>query len=241
MKLAVIADVHGNYEALQTVLTDIESFRVDAIVSLGDNIGYGPEPELVVRRLRELNIPSVMGNHELALADKSYLEWFNFMAHQALLLTEKRLSPDSIEYCRKLPHSLVSHECLFVHGCPPDSILTYIIEPTTWKLTQIFKSMEQDIAFVGHTHLLELIRFDAEGVKRARLHETTVRLPAGYKYIINVGSVGQPRDGDNRAKYVIWDSEERTLEVRFVSYDIAVTADKLTDMGWPAFLARRLW
>lgn len=241
MRLAVISDIHGNHEAFKQVLLDTEQAGVEAIVCLGDNIGYGPEPEAVVARMRELAIPCVMGNHELAVAEPSTLDWFNDLARRSILLTAELLSEESLEYCRTLPTSLVVEQCACVHGCPPDSVLTYILEPSDRELIRRMKQMPQDICFVGHTHLLEIIRLDDRGLQRAPLFQSRIHLPEGPKYLINAGSVGQPRDGNNNAKYLIWDDDARLLEVRFVPYDIAATVNKILDLGWPPFHARRLW
>jgi len=241
MRLAVISDIHGNFEAFKEVLADIQKARVDRIVCLGDNVGYGPEPEAVVNRMGELDWPCVKGNHELALENETVLGWFNFLAQESLVKTKKMLSDESLAYGRSLPANLVVEGCLCVHGCPPDSILTYIIELGEKELVRVFQDMEQEICFVGHTHMLGLIRFDGRQVFSSPLSGET-GLDRDCRYIVNVGAVGQPRDGlNNRAKYVIYDTSAGRLEVRFVPYDIAVTAGKIIKLGLPEFHARRLW
>jgi predicted phosphodiesterase len=241
MRLAVLSDIHGNLEAFKEVLTDIGHSQVDAVACLGDNIGYGPYPEEVIHLVRQYNIPCVMGNHELAVVDPSYLAWFNPEAQRSILLTERLLSPDSTTYIHALKASMVIEGCLCVHGCPPDSITIYIFEPSKGELRQLFKEMEQRICFVGHTHDLEIFRFDGEDVSRTFLQEGVIQLRKDEKYIINAGSVGQPRDSNNNAKYVIWDDALDTLEVKFVPYNIAVTASKIIELGFPQFNAIRLW
>ena len=241
MRLAVISDIHGNLEALLRVLEDIQASHVDRTICLGDNVGYGPEPELVVRQIRDHQIPCVVGNHELALIDRTYLDWFNPLAQQSVLLTAELVSPDTLDYCRALPKSITIDNCLCVHGCPPESALTYIFEPPAVELANIVQRMTQRICFVGHTHLLEIFEYNGLIINNSPIKSNTVHLRSDHKYIINVGSVGQPRDGSNAAKYIIWDDESQVLEVRFVSYDIAATAEKILQMGWPRFLADRLW
>ncbi|MEW5723681.1 MAG: metallophosphoesterase family protein [Thermodesulfobacteriota bacterium] len=242
MRLAVISDIHGNLEAFKQVVADIASVRADEVICLGDNVGYGPEPEAVIGLVRELGIPSVLGNHELGLNEPDYLDWFNFLARKALLLTRDCLSAEALAYCRQLPGHLVVRDCLCVHGCPPDSPLVYIFEPSHAQLARLFQEMEQHLCFVGHTHTLEVIRYDGRSIERATLDQRLISLAGEGKYIVNVGSVGQPRDDLGReAKYVVWDDASRTLELRFVPYDVSVTANKILSLGWPKYLAARLW
>ena len=240
MRLAVISDIHGNFEALEAVMTDMTQIGVDACVSLGDNIGYGPDPEAVVNLLMEKKIPSVMGNHELALADREYMGWFNSLAQKSITLTERELSPASIAYCRSLPSSLSLYNCLLVHGCPPEHVLTYIFEASSAELAFIMDNMEERICFVGHTHLLELYGYDGDKVFKSDLGPNKTFLPDNSKFIINSGSVGQPRDGDRSAKYVIWNDSDLFLETRFVPYDHKKTAEKILAKGWPRQHANRL-
>ena len=241
MKLAVISDIHGNLEALKEVLADIDFKGIETVVCLGDNIGYGPEPDLVIKLLRSRKIPSLMGNHELGLVDKDKLQGFNPLAKRSLLLTEKFLSQESLPYLKTLPINMFVDGCLLVHGFPPDSVSTYLFQFSRTQLPKIFKKMEYDLCMVGHTHELLLISYTDERVSTAPLSEGVQTLAAESKYIVNVGSVGQPRDGNNNAKYVIWESKTRALEVRFVPYDIRKTAEKIIALGLPKAHADRLW
>ena len=241
MRIAVVSDIHGNLEALKQVLADIDQSRVDSVVCLGDNIGYGPEPEEVVNLLRKRNIPSVMGNHELAIVEPMYVDWMNPKARRSLLLTQILISQDTLEFIKSLKTSLVFHESLCVHGCPPDSVTKYLFEVSSTGLEQIFRSVKEQISFVGHTHVLEVIQCDGKKITRSRLTEGLFPLQAKHHYIINAGSVGQPRDGDNRAKYLIWDTTSRHVDVRFLAYDIAKTASRILELEFPEHNARRLW
>jgi predicted phosphodiesterase len=241
VRVAIISDIHSNLAAFQEVLADIERSHLDRIVSLGDNIGYGPEPEEVLRLIRMRNIPSIMGNHELGIADPSCLSWFNSSARRSLEINRELLSPISIRDIQTLKPALTMDRCLFVHGFPPDSITTYLFEVSDIKLKSIFPDIDQELCFVGHTHDLELISFDGQRVRHAPLREGVIHLEEGRKYLINAGSVGQPRDGDNRSKYLIWDSESRQLEVRFLRYDIARTVRGILALGLPRINADRLW
>lgn len=241
MRLAVISDVHGNLEALKSVLEDIDRLQVDDIVCLGDNIGYGPEPEAVVELVRSRNIACVMGNHELGVVDAEYLDWFNPTARSSLLLTRELLSAKTIDFLSGLPTTLVRAGCLCVHGCPPASITTYLFEVRQAELLELLPTLEQRICFVGHTHDLEMVDFDGQTIHVERLWQGVLQLHHDHRYIVNVGSVGQPRDGDNHAKYVIWDSHLEQIEVRFVAYDISATVQKILQLGFPEINAKRLW
>jgi predicted phosphodiesterase len=241
LKLAIISDVHGNLEALSNVLADIDSTNVDSLVCLGDCIGYGPDPEAVVTEIRRRRIPTLMGNHELALCNPNQLAWFNPLAQASLRKSLTMLSRDSIQFIEQLPNHLVCAQCLCVHGYPPDSVRTYLFQKSTEALLSTFKSMSEPVCFVGHTHDLEIVVFDGRRIDRRPLESGRIMLNSKDRYIINVGSVGQPRDGNNNAKYAIYDTDRWELDIRFVPYDIATTAAKIKAAGLPDSHANRLW
>lgn len=241
MRLAIISDIHGNLEAFTQVLNDIDASGIDEILCLGDNIGYGPDPERVVEIIRERQIPCVMGNHELGIVDPLYLDWFNPVARKSLLITGHLISPETVEYIRRLNAFMVMDGCLCVHGTPPASITNYLFELTRSQLLQLSRTMQEDVCFVGHTHDLELIQMNEQDTSAMALYEGVFSLPENRKVIVNVGSVGQPRDGNNNAKYVIWDTAARQIEVKFISYDIGTTVDKILRLGFPSVNAKRLW
>ena len=128
MRLAIISDIHGNFDAYQKVMEDIGKCQVDSVISLGYNIGYGPEPEHVIQQIKALNIPSVLGNHELAINDEEYLNWFNPAARKSLSKTRTLLSKQSLRFVSQLEPYLVDQDCRFVHGFPPDSPLIYLFQ-----------------------------------------------------------------------------------------------------------------
>jgi predicted phosphodiesterase len=241
MRLAIISDIHGNLEAFQQVLADIERSRIDQVICLGDMIGYGPEPEEVIQLIQKENIPSIMGNHELAILEPRYLEWFNILCQMSLDKTKRLLSHETIHYIHALKNYLKLGEALFVHGSPPDSVMTYIYELSDSDLETLLQAREEKFFFVGHTHDLLLKMYDGNAVYSQPLSEGVFPLQENQKYLVNVGSVGQPRDGNNQAKYVIWDQAAANLEVRFVPYDIGRTVQKIFALGLPEYHARRLW
>ena len=241
MRLAVISDTHGNFDAFEEVLKDIDRSAVDAMISLGDNIGYGPEPDRVIKKLIELDIPSVRGNHELAIEDQEYLNWFNPAARKSLIKTRKLLSKTSLEHISQFKPFITSDDCRFVHGFPPDSSLIYMYQISEGRKQEVFGEMIEKLCFIGHTHTLDIMGYAGKEIEYEDLPEGVFRLDPEKKYIINVGSVGQPRDSSNNAKYVIWDSAQDSLDVRFISYDIAAVVKKIKTAGLPKEHAQRLW
>jgi len=241
MKIGVMSDIHANYEAFRKVLADADALRLREMVCLGDCIGYGPEPEAVLSEVRRRRIPTIIGNHEMAVCDRIHLKWFNPSARASLEKTLTLLSEDSLAFIKTLPYSRTLFGAHFVHGYPPDSAQTYLFQKTPAELRKTFESLTVPICFIGHTHTLEMIQFDGRQVERRPLSQGITPLLDGCRYMINVGSVGQPRDGSNPSKYVIWDQGRARIEVRFVPYDIAATAAKIKAAGFPETHARRLW
>jgi len=240
MKVAVLSDIHGNLEALEAVRADLEQQGADRVICLGDNIGYGPNPDEVVCRLRQLGYTSVLGNHEFALMDERGRRWFNFQAEENNIDTEKLLSDKNKDYCCSLPTFLEFENAHFVHGYPQASVFRYLDRQSDEKIATLFASTLTSIFFLGHTHKLELVTGKQGVITRRSLGQEKVLLETENKYIIGCGSVGQPRDGDNRAKYLVWDCINRQLEVRFVDYDIQATMAKIRKRGFPEIYALRL-
>lgn len=250
-RVAVISDVHGNLEALRSVLADIDTQGVTDVLNLGDMVGYGPEPEACVRLLRERGIPSVLGNHEHGLVEAQARGFFNAQAKKALDRTRQLLSDDSVMHFRTLPRTLEAFGALFVHGCPPGLVSKYLYELDDDALRETFGLYDHPLCFAGHTHDLERISFfpgpqpGAGRIERKHLAKGQTTLSGRARHIVNVGSVGQPRDGNNKAKYVLWQPGEAgadtEIEVRFVPYDIARTAARIVEVGLPTVYADRLW
>lgn len=237
----MLSDIHGNLEAFVRCLKNIELSGVDRIVNLGDSIGYGPQPEEVLCLLEKRGIPNILGNHELAAIDKNYRIWFTPRTLESIEHTLQYLTPASLSYLKKLPVCRVFGGALLVHGCPPDSPMIYLNHMSLSEIKETFESNRLNIAFAGHTHRLMLIRYDGKNIEFIPLCQDSIVLEDGYRYIVNVGSVGQPRDGNPHAKYVIWDNRLNTLEIRRISYDIARTVAKIIERGFPRRDAERLW
>ncbi len=241
MRLAIIADIHGNYQALQAVLVDIEAAGVDEIISLGDNIGYGPQPAEVVRTIQDRNIISILGNHELGLLSKSYFNRLNPSPRESLAITRSLLDDQALAWIQTLPIVLIRYGVRFVHGSPPQSVATYLFSPSDNRIQRLFATFQERVCVVAHTHTLEYFSLTKAGVDKRELGIETFSLRAEDRYIIIPGSVGQPRDSiNNHAKYLIWDMETDELEVRAVPYDVKTTVRLLKEKHFPIFNARRL-
>jgi predicted phosphodiesterase len=233
MRIAVISDIHGNIGAFDAVLSDLDRMSVDQIVSLGDNVGYGADPEAVVHRLLQRNILSVMGNHELACVRKKVYRWYTGDVKSALDYTLSRLSDASLGFLEQWPLSLSRNNAYFVHGFWPDSVRHYLHQISPSELAGTFTKIKETCCFIGHTHQLKLYFPDPAGVCAEQLDTGITKLRQGLTYMINAGSVGQPRDGDLRAGYLIWDKRKHHLEVRRVMYDHAEAAARIKNAGLP--------
>ncbi|MCK9241107.1 metallophosphoesterase family protein [Desulfocurvus sp.] len=241
MSIAVLSDIHGNLDALRAVLADMDALGVAGAVSLGDVIGYGPDPEACLALLRERGIPTVMGNHEHAMLRESHKRWFNPQSRAAVEITETLIGPDTREALRTLPTSLVRGGARFVHGYPPDNLHLYLHAVSDERLGQTLAQMAEEVCFVGHTHDLAWIRWDNGHLTRGTLAPGVLALDPGCRYLLNVGSVGQPRDDfDTTAKYVLHDPAARRCEVRRVAYDARPVAARMLAQGVPETFIRRL-
>lgn len=240
MLIAVLSDIHGNLEAFQKVIDHIEKQNPDKVICLGDLIGYGPNPDEVVRLILRRRYLSVIGNHEAALQSKRIRNLFNFPSRKNSIETEKLLSAESFDFCCSLPENLTVGNALFVHAFPPASVLRYITMASDRALKTYFATADTDLCFVGHTHELLIFCSDGRSLKRESLNRETYRLDPEKKYIINAGSVGQPRDGTNTAKYLLWDTAAHRLEIIRLPYDHATTVKKIQERGFPEAFGRRL-
>ncbi len=236
MRIAVLSDIHANLPALDAVLTDAGS--VDAVWHLGDVVGYGPEPDAVVGRLREIGAVGVRGNHDAAACGGPEIEWFNPDARRAMEWTRGAIGPATEAWLAALPERLVTDGCELVHGSPREPIWEYVTSSAVASAN--LAVLSAPIGLHGHTHMpvawveddgrVELVRPD----RRSRLEL------GGRRALINPGSVGQPRDGDPDASYAILDPEAREVSWHRVAYDIAAVQDAMRAAGLPASLAARL-
>lgn len=239
-RIAIMSDPHSNLEALTQVIHDIDAQSVDETICLGDAIGYGPQPQECCDLLREKKVILIQGNHEQGLINIHLSSGFNQPARDALRKTREMITEETYQWLISHPKSLVAHGCRFVHGAPPDSVNEYI-----WKyeksMSEIFSRFTEDICFVGHTHDLMRFTYDGEASKKLPLPEGDTILEPNMRHLVNVGAVGQPRDGNNNAKYALFDTDTRTVTVRFIPYDIQKTADLIRAKGFSRAYADRLF
>lgn len=226
MRIAILADIHANYQALQAVLQDIDAQNIDNIISLGDNVGYGPQPDEVVKALMQRNIFSITGNHELGLHNKKYYNRLNFTTRDSLDLTRDLLGEETFNWSVNLPTHAIRHGARFVHGSPPDSPTQYIQNPTDNKIKRLLKTYPEQLCFFAHTHNMEMFIKENNSplIHKASLNTSIYTFIKDSRYLITPGSVGQPRDWLNRkAKYGIWQIPDNTLEIRALDYDVTTT------------------
>jgi diadenosine tetraphosphatase ApaH/serine/threonine PP2A family protein phosphatase len=236
MRYLILSDIHSNLVALEAVLEDAPSGL--PVWCLGDLVGYGPNPNECVNRLRELEPKCIVGNHDWAVMGQADIDDFNPEAKEAVLWTRKQLTPDNMAYLQHLPISLIEGEFTLVHGSPRKPIWEYILHPSTASLN--FAYFNTAYCLVGHTHVPEIFRFLDQDSKPTcepeRLWEPGTYPLGEGRLIINPGSIGQPRDGNSRASYAILDTEAKTLNLHRVTYDI----DKTQRLMEKAKLPRRL-
>jgi len=240
MLIAILSDIHSNLEAFLAVVDNMEKRDPDMVVCLGDLIGYGPDPEETVQLVLEKGYHCVLGNHEAALIEPKMRNWLNFQAKENSRETEQLMSHETLSYCRGLKNNMIIEGGEFVHGFPPDSVLTYLTMVTEDDISSYFFTSATNITFVGHTHDLLIASWDGKKVVRKKLPLGKYSLQPDKRYIINAGSVGQPRDGDNCAKYLLWDTVAHFIEVIYVPYDFKTTAQKIEDRGFPKAYGYRL-
>ena len=239
MRYAVLSDVHGNLEALEVVLAHASGLRPDVYLCLGDTVGYGPDPDACARRVQSLGGPAVAGNHDRAAAGTLDISAFTPLARSAIAWTGGAIAEETRRWLAGLPERVVGPAFLAVHGSPRDPIEEYILDlPTS---SAIFAEHVFTVCLVGHSHVPGAFVLAADGaVGVRRLAARAVPLAASSRYIINAGSVGQPRDGDPRASYLLLDLAARSVTLHRLAYPLALTQQKMMARGLPAPLAHRL-
>lgn len=243
MLYAIISDIHSNLEAFTAVLERIDSIGVDEIVCLGDIVGYSSNPNECVEIVRKRGIRSVAGNHDVRACGLKEPHDFNEIARKALLWTRKVLDEENIDFLKGLPERLYLREGrgIAVHGALIDGTDTYILSP--WIALRNFEEMAgspdlPSLCFFGHTHVRITYQY-IEGRVITLFDDEIVLNPEGL-YLINPGSVGQPRDRDPHASFLIYDTEEETVTFHRVPYDIDLCCRKIVEAGLPRALGERL-
>lgn len=240
MRVLIVSDIHANIVAFDAVLEDAGSF--DMIWSLGDIVGYGPEPNACIRRLLEYPQVSIAGNHDWAVLGKLSLAEFNSDARIACFWTREELSACSRDFLDTLPETYVWGDFTLAHGSPRHPIWEYLFYITVAEIN--FHHFETQVCLVGHTHMPVIFQQpheEKEGSCRVlAIPDEPLSLAGPERYIINPGGVGQPRDGDPRAAYALLDTQAMTLTFRRVEYDVALTQEQMRRAGLPPRLVARL-
>jgi putative phosphoesterase len=242
MRLAVISDIHSNLEALESVLPQIDQEGVDVILNLGDIVGYNASPNECLELLHERPVLSLAGNHDLALLEVKRAENFNIIAYQALLWSREQVRPEYLDFFRSLPLIREGQGFLACHGTPTstDAYISFHFQGK--RVFNYLRHLSQvQVCFFGHTHRRALWYRDIRGkIALMPIKSEKMKLDRDCLYLINPGSVGQPRDGNPAAAYAVFDDEEFSIHFKSVPYDVITAQRRILEAGLPEYLAERL-
>lgn len=238
MRYLVLSDIHSNLPALEAVLAEVDLAHIDEVLCLGDLVGYGPHPNECIARLRELPLHCVVGNHDWAAIGKMDTAEFNTAAREACQWTAKELTAENRAYLQTLPQTFVQDNYTLVHGSLRAPIWEYVTH--SLMAQRSFELLNTQLCFHGHTHVPVVFREEGP-------YPQAYILPPGQRmavdtnrYMINTGSVGQPRDGDPRASYLLFDNQKATVEYGRVDYPVEETQKAMKKKGLPESLITRL-
>jgi predicted phosphodiesterase len=240
VRYAILGDIHGNTEALQAVLASVSSERIDKVICLGDVVGYGAEPVQCLEIIMGLGCDVIAGNHDWAAIGKLSIDCFNAYAKAAAMWTRDQLSPSHKEFLANLPLTLTYEHLAVAHGTfhQPEAF-NYI--QTVFDAQQSFealKGLNATLGFLGHSHV-PVGFFDTDPITYTLDSEIPIDDEAAV--IVNAGSVGQPRDENNKASYAILDSDAKIVSIKRIDYNIDAAATKIRNAGLPEILAARLY
>jgi len=240
MLYAIIADIHANLAAFSAVLEDIKSRgEIEEIWCLGDVVGYGPDPHECIELLKQHKHVCIAGNHDMGATGKIDTHFFNPNAAAVCEWTSQQLSREDIKYLENLPTTLETGDFTLVHGSPREPIWEYMISISGAK--ENFSYFQSKYCLIGHSHMPLTFRKNEDGVCSFAQFNPDIRQIIGKdRMIINPGAVGQPRDGDPRASYALYDTEISTIRLHRVQYNIEATQNKMTKLNLPLPLVSRL-
>jgi len=237
MLTLVISDIHANLTALEAVLADVNEY--EQVWCLGDIVGYGPDPNQCIERLKELpNLTCVVGNHDAAALGMIEIEAFNFDARRSLRWLEGQLEPQNRKFLEVLLAKVVLDGVTLVHGSPRNPVWEYVMDPHVAR--DNFSAFESEICLVGHSHIPLMFTLNPEGECNASYLEAGHHFKPKTRAIINPGSVGQPRDRDPRASYLVYDTFSHIWENHRVAYDVQSVQERILDARLPIKHAYRL-
>jgi len=247
MKLLVISDIHGNKFGLNAVLEHARD-AYDRVLCLGDVVGYGAHPNECCETVREITRQSgsmtLLGNHDAAALGKISIEWFNAMASAAVLWTRRELTEENRAWLDSLSPSHLCKDFQAVHASPRAPLEEYIVG--RYVARDNFPRVQRAVCFFGHTHVAEVYACLDKSGQKFRLEQASLRdggtfeIESGWKFLVNPGSCGQPRDGNPQARYAIYDSDENWIEVFCVDYDWQSAREAIFAAGLPPMLGDRL-
>jgi predicted phosphodiesterase len=226
MRIGIFSDTHSNVEALTAVLRSLDEEKVDQYICLGDTVGYGASPNECCDMVRKVSAHTILGNHDAAVAGRMDYSYYYDAARQALDLHAEMLTGENMAWLRKLPYEVRQGHISFCHGAPVNvEEFEYIFAPE--QAARCLPELERlaDVTFIGHSHLCKSFALGGNDVHEVVANRFELR--PGFKYIISVGSVGQPRDCDPRASYTIYDDEARVFEFKRVQYDVEAAVQKI--------------
>jgi len=242
MRIGVFSDIHANLEALRAIQAAYEIERVDRLLCAGDVVGYGASPNECIEIVRAMTSEVVLGNHDSAVSGSMDYSYYYDAARRVLDMHTALLLPANMDWLRSLPYSrrYPDHGIKLCHGSPIDEKeFDYIFAPEqAYALLPHFEALDP-ITFIGHSHLCRVFALtphSVEEITRKRFTADTAR-----KYIISVGSVGQPRDYDNRSSYTVYDTESREFQFKRVEYDIETSANRIFEAGLERNFGNRLF
>ena len=241
MRIGVLSDIHANLEALEAVLAVYEREGIDYMACLGDVVGYGAQPNECCDRIRELADVTVLGNHDAAVCGRMDYSYYRAAARHALDWHASKLTDDNLVWLQGLPYQhQLDDEISFCHGSPLAlEEFEYIFALDQMRDVVADSAAQAPITFIGHSHLCKCFSFDPEGADEVL--RTRFDLARGRKYILTVGSVGQPRDYDARACCAIYDTEARHFEYFRVEYDVEAAARKIFEADLAVAFGKRLF
>jgi predicted phosphodiesterase len=240
VRYAFLGDIHGNTEALEAVLAAIRAENIEKIVCLGDIVGYGAEPARCLEMIRELKCDVIAGNHDWAAVGKVSIDCFNAYAKAAAIWTREQLTDEQKDWILTLPLTLTYPDCAVAHGTfhQPEAF-NYI--QTVFDAQQSFESLRKlgaKLGFLGHSHV-PVGFFDTDPITYTL--DGDIPIDEEISIMVNAGSVGQPRDENNKASFAVLDSTTKQVTINRVEYDIDAAANKIREVGLPEILAARLY
>ncbi len=240
MRIGIFSDVHSNVEALKAVVKHYKSLEIDTYVCLGDVVGYGADPNACCDIVKDLVSYTVLGNHDAAVSDRMDYGYYYDAARNALDWHRNQIREDNYEWLKQLPYREDMDDVAFCHGSPKNlEAFDYIFTPgQAEQLLGIWDELQR-VTFIGHSHLTKAFALHPEGVEE--VGPPTIHLKDDHKYIVTVGSVGQPRDNDNRACCTVYDTEAKTISYHRIRYNIREAARKIFRSDLSSDFGKRLF